>query len=45
MNELNAEQQVFATDYQWLQNQLTLVNEEYEQRFVASFGIMSGGQE
>jgi len=45
MNELNAEQQVFATDYQWLQNQLTLVNEEYEQRFVASFGIMTGGQE
>lgn len=45
MQELTAEQQLFATDYQWLQNQLASVTEEYEQRFMASFGVMSGGQE
>ena len=45
MQELTAEQQLFATDYQWLQNQLASVTDEYEQRFMAGFGVMSGGQE
>ena len=42
MNELTQEQQTFLTDYQWLQGQLQEVKEEYEQQFVAAFGVVGG---
>ena len=42
MQELTAEQQLFVTDYQWLQGQLQLTQQEFEQRFAAAFGVVGG---
>lgn len=42
MQELNAEQQLFVTDYSWLQGQLQEVKEEFEQQFGAAFGVLGG---